>query len=194
MADEAPEAPPAEPDVPEPAPTSRGLAGLLARAKLLLFAAVVIVVECVIAYVYLPTAATNSALQAADTVPEPEPMELLETLENEPAPGAKQLEVDLGEYSVTAFQPRSNTTLRIDFHLYGTIDEEDREAFEEAIKVHQNRVRDRVIVTIRSSELSDLTDAGLGLIKRRILAKSNETFGKHLLQSVIFSDFSFLEQ
>jgi hypothetical protein len=51
-----------------------------------------------------------------------------------------------------------------------------------------------VIVTLRSSELGDLTDAGLGLIKRRILEKTNRTLGKPYLRSVIFSDFSFIEQ
>jgi flagellar FliL protein len=55
-------------------------------------------------------------------------------------------------------------------------------------------VRDNVIVIIRSAEITDLTDAGLGLIKRRILETTNKTLGKPLLQGVVFSEFSFVEQ
>ena len=47
---------------------------------------------------------------------------------------------------------------------------------------------------MRSAELTDLTDAGLGLLKRRIQEKSNQTLGKPLLRAVVFSDFSFIEQ
>jgi flagellar FliL protein len=32
------------------------------------------------------------------------------------------------------------------------------------------------------------------LLKRRILAKSNDLLGKPLLHSIVFSDFSFVEQ
>ena len=57
-----------------------------------------------------------------------------------------------------------------------------------------HRFRDQVIVILRSSDLEDLTDAGLGLIKRKILEKTNPLLGKPYLQAVIFSDFSFIEQ
>jgi len=104
------------------------------------------------------------------------------------------MEVDLGEFHVVSFQPRSNTTLRIDFHLYGTIHPDDEEKFDLAWQENTHRFRDQVIVTVRGCELSELTDAGLGLIKRRILEKSNRILGKPLLQAVIFSEFSFIEQ
>jgi flagellar FliL protein len=51
-----------------------------------------------------------------------------------------------------------------------------------------------VIVIVRSAEITDLTDAGLGLIKRKIMEKTNRMIGKSMLHSVIFSDFSFIEQ
>ncbi len=105
-----------------------------------------------------------------------------------------QEEVDLGEFTVTAYQPVSNSTLFISFHLYGTILHKHGEDFEQRLSDTKFRVRDNVIVIIRSAEISDLTDAGLGLIKRRILETTNKTLGKALLQSVMFSDFSFVEQ
>jgi flagellar FliL protein len=100
----------------------------------------------------------------------------------------------LGKFGVTSFQPSTNSTLLIDFHLYGTVGGEEKAAFDRAMEGNQHRFRDQVIVIVRSSELTDLTDAGLGLIKRKILEKSNRLLGKPYIRSVIFSDFSFVEQ
>jgi len=108
--------------------------------------------------------------------------------------GDKEIEVDLGKYNIMVHQPTANMTLRINFHLIGTVREEDHHEFEELFGKHQHRLRDLAIFEVRSSQMEDLTDPGLGLLKRRILAKSNELFGKPLLRSVVFSDFSFLEQ
>lgn len=47
-------------------------------------------------------------------------------------------EVDLGQFGVTAFQPLSNTTLRIDLHL---VLEDDEAEFEQLFKAHENRLR-----------------------------------------------------
>jgi len=102
--------------------------------------------------------------------------------------------VDLREYRISAFQPLSSTTLRIDFHLFGTVADEEAAEFEKRFLQNQHRIREQVIITVRSANINDLTDAGLGLIKRRILDKTNRLLGKPYLTSVIFSDFSFIEQ
>lgn len=103
-------------------------------------------------------------------------------------------EVDLGQYNLTVYQPTSGTTLLVDFHLYGTIKSKETATFDERFEKHKHRIRDQVIVTIRSAEMADFADPGLGLIKRQILAKSNALLGKRLLRSVMFSDFTFIEQ
>ena len=51
-----------------------------------------------------------------------------------------------------------------------------------------------MIFEIRNCRVEDLTDPGLALLKRKILAKSNELLGKPMLHTVLFSDFSFIEQ
>lgn len=105
-----------------------------------------------------------------------------------------QEEVDLGEFTVTGYQPVSNSTMFITFHLYGTIKHKHSDDFASRLEENKHRFRENVIVIIRSAEITDLTDAGLGLIKRRILETTNKTLGKPLLQGVVFSDFSFVEQ
>jgi hypothetical protein len=41
---------------------------------------------------------------------------------------------------------------------------------------------------------ADYADPSLGLIRRKILERSNRTLGKSLIQEVIFSDFSLIQQ
>lgn len=105
-----------------------------------------------------------------------------------------EVEVDLGKYNVIVHQPTANVTLRVSFHLIGTVAEEEHTEFEHLLTSNQHRLRDQAIFEIRNCQIEDLTDPGLALLKRRILAKSNDLFGKPLLHSVVFSDFSFIEQ
>ncbi len=90
--------------------------------------------------------------------------------------------------------PAQNMTLKVNFHLWGTVLEEDYEDASVLITHVEHRLRDQVIYEVRNSTPADLTDPGLGLIKRKILAKTNELLGKPILQNIIFSDFTYLEQ
>ncbi|NLS97395.1 MAG: flagellar basal body-associated FliL family protein [Planctomycetaceae bacterium] len=176
-------------------PPHGGKSAILGKLILLTVLASIVVGECIAASFFLPNAEETAALAGMEINPvSTETNGVMDELAELDADVKNQTEVDLGEFTVTAFQPLSNTTMRIDFHLYGTVKQDDEEKFLAAWGANQHRLRDQVIVTVRSSELGDLTDAGLGLIKRRILEKTNAILGKPYLRSVIFSDFSFIEQ
>jgi flagellar FliL protein len=168
--------------------------GVLGKLKIAAFLLTIVLVECAAAVFFLPTAAETEAI-AAD-VAAPEKMALPEEGELFPAvdPGAPKVEVSLGDFSVTSYKPLTNTTLRIDFQLYATIKAEDEEKFAPLFEKNKHRFREQVLVILRSAEMTDLTDAGLGLIKRQILEKTNRLLNEALIQEVIFSEFSFLEQ
>jgi flagellar basal body-associated protein FliL len=180
------------PQAQEQAPAAAAKPSLFGKIKILLFVAVVIAVECIVAYWYLPKTAETAALagSAVDNKTENKTKDKQDA-ENELN---RQLEVNLGEFNVTAYQPASNTTLRIDFHLYGTVAASDQKLFMSRLEENQYRFREQVIEIVRGSEITDLTDAGLGLVKRKLMDKTNRMLGKQLLQTVIFSDFSFIEQ
>jgi flagellar basal body-associated protein FliL len=194
------------------------------KTKLLIALAVLAVtlVECAAAYLYLPGGdSTGSELLEEPTLP---PAKETGHAKSKPAKAADKgpadhghadagksdhekyalgrlpkaaddhHEIDLGNYRVTAYQPLSNTTLRLDFHLYATVKEDDETACIGLLEAKKQRFRDLVIVTVRSADMTDFTDAGLGLLKRRILETTNKMLGKPFLQSVIFSEFSFVEQ
>jgi flagellar FliL protein len=107
---------------------------------------------------------------------------------------AHEIEVELGKFNVVIHQPAANLTMRVNFHLIGTLPAEAHKEFEELLHHSEHRLRDQVIFEIRNSRVEDLTDPGLALLKRKILAKSNELLGKPLLHTVLFSDFSYIEQ
>lgn len=176
-----------------PDETPRRSSPLLARLKVGAVVSAIVVAECAGAYLLIPDADEVRAMaesQVAQAGEKPiEPAESPESARIEPT-----VEVELGQYGVTAFQPASNTTLRLDFLLFGTILEKDSPDFKISFEKNKHRIRDQVIITARNSEVTDLTDAGLGLIKRQILEKINQTLGKPYLQAIVFSDFSFVEE
>lgn len=164
--------------------------GLLARLKVFGFIGLIVLLECSAAYFYMPSAGKTAAIAAATSAVDEE----LEDVVEPEQVVTDQVEIDLGKFSIMAFQPNTNTTLVIDFHLFGSVKRKDRSEFETLFKDNEKRFRDEVLITIRSADLTELTDPGLGLIKRKFLAKTNKLLGKPLLQAVIFSDFSFIEQ
>ena len=154
------------------------------------FVSAVILVECLAAYFLIPSSAeveANAKARAEEHKKEEEEHHGEEHAESHGA----SIEVELGKYNITVHRPASDVTLRVGFLLIGTVDEHEHEGFEALFEKNQHRLRDKIIFEIRNCELSDLTDPGLGLIKRRILAKSNELLGKPILQSVVFSEFSY---
>lgn len=220
MSEHAPETTPLEGD--EATASPGGIRGLLARLRVPLVIGVIVLVECLAAYLFLPASAESAAVAAAASdLDAPAASEHEEAREEShgdshgnshggghgdshgkkehggghgPAVG-EFVEVELGKFSVMAFHPSTtNSTLVIDFHLYGAVLHADEPDFAALFEANEKRFRDEIITTVRSAELAELTDPGLGLIKRKFLATTNRLLGKPLLQAVVFSDFSFIEQ
>ncbi len=176
-------------------PQAKPKTALGGKLKAAAFIAVVIAVECAVAYFLVPNASETAAIAGATLGIDPETGTIPPGDASHAAEETfEQVEVPLGEYSVTTFQPVSNTTLRIDFQLYGTIAVKDEAEFFRRIDENRHRFREQVIVTIRTADITDFTEAQLGLIRRRVLERSNRILGSPLLRGVIFSDFSFIEQ
>jgi flagellar FliL protein len=179
-----------------PAPAS-GRGGLFSMVKAVAFVSVIVVVEIVAAAMLAPsaeeTARLGQELTAAANGKAVEAHEEHghgETNHNE----EKVNEVELGIYNITRFNPATNTTLAIDFELYGTVLASDADEFAHEFEHSKARIRETVTMTLHGATSADLTDAGLGLIKRRILEKTNRALGQPLLKEVLFSKFSFVER
>lgn len=176
---------------PDDGQQQRAGSTLMKKLKIAAMVAGVVLVECACAYFFIPSAAADP--QASEAAIKAAEAELLGDKE-ENTEVEDEIEVDLGEFRVTSYQPATDTTFRVNFHLFGTIVEEDKDEFDVLKEANEARLREQVNVIVRSAEIPDLTDPNLGLIKRRILDKINRILGKQVVKGVIFSDMSFVEQ
>lgn len=174
--------------------TGGGRQKWLSKIRVVGIVVFIVLVECVVAYLYIPSASEARAKAGAALVLDEDDDGVPDIEQTASELTANQVEIDLGYFDLTAYQGDASTTLRIQFQLYGIVNEIDEDEFLDIIEENQHRLRDQILATMRSVNVGDLNDAGLGLIKRRILEKSNKAIGKPLLQAVVFSDFSFIEQ
>ena len=187
----------AKPEAAKPAPPAAKSGGLMGKLMIAGFMGGVVGVECLLAYLFIPSAEQVAAM-AEQSMQKKLPASLKsETEGTEDSDDAKPaVEVELGEYSITVTQPSSPTALRVDFQLVGTVKEADQASAQALLAKHIHRFRDMVLSEIRNLESTDLADPGLTLIKRRILDNSNKLIfgGKPVLKSIFFSQFSYIEQ
>jgi len=134
-----------------------------------------------------PAGASTNSVATMEVIPNP-------PLLNGDNPTSDGVEVDLGEFTISSYRLSSGTTLRLDFHLYGIVNQKLEEKFKQIWPRHVHRFRETVITTIRGAPPSELADPSLALIKRQILEKSNRLFAKEFLQGLVVSDFSLVEQ
>lgn len=165
-----------------------------AKIQILSGILVLVVLECAVAYLVIPS--QQDVIRAAETQPQAGETAGVQTANEAPPLAANEetVEIDLNQFGITAYRPLSESTMRIDFHLYATIRLSDQSDFETLMEKNKNRFREQVIVTVRSSDEGELTDPSLGLLKRKILEKTNSILGKPMVHSIVFSEFSFVEQ
>jgi len=197
VADETVEEQPVE--TPVEAPRRKG-GGIFRIIKAVAFITVIVVVQIVAASMLAPSAkdteklahelATATTGHGADAHDEHEKAEK----EDHAAHDENLVEVELGTYNITRFNPATNTTLAIDFELFGTVLADDKANFEHHFESSNARIKEQITLTMHSAESADLTDAGLGLLKRQILEKTNRALGQPLLKEVLFSKFNFVER
>jgi flagellar basal body-associated protein FliL len=184
-------------EMPAEAPRRKGR-GIFRLIKAVAFVSVIVVVQMVVASMLAPspqdTARLARDLTAASTGQSAE-------AKDEQAKDAKEAgnahdlrEVELGTYNITRYNPGTNTTLAVDFELFGTVLAEDLSTFQHHFETSNARIKEQITLTMHSAESADLTDAGLGLIKRQILEKTNRALGQPLLKEVLFSKFNFVER
>jgi flagellar FliL protein len=160
---------------------------------------VIVVVQVVVASMLAPSAKDTEKLArelvaASNGKATAEHEESPKAAAAEPANEQELHEVELGSYNVTRFNPGTNTTLAIDFEIYGTVLADDAPEFEKRFEKSKARIREQITMTMHGAEATDLTDAGLGLIKRQILEKTNRALGQPVLKEVLFSKFNFVER
>lgn len=180
--------------------TERKKSPLFALLKAVACICVLVLVQVVGAAILLPTANETEALakqlaaaEEGEEVTEPDASGTTIT-DAQTRTEEEAVEVELGPFSVTRYNPETDATINIDFELFATVLAEEHDEFNTQFASNRNRLREQVIFTLHSADANDLTDPGLGLIKRQILEKSNRALGKPLVREILMTRFNFVER
>jgi hypothetical protein len=196
-------APPAE--ASEEAPVAKP-PGIMTLVKALAAISVLVLLQLVGVSMLIPSAEETTKiaekLASADAAHEAEEESAATVDHEEHAEGEEHgeegshdmHEVKLGSYHVVTFNTDTGKSLNIDFELYGTVLAKEEQEFTHLFEANKVRLREQILVTVRATDVTDLSDPDLGLLKRQILEKTNRTLGKPLLSEAIFSKFSFIER
>jgi flagellar FliL protein len=184
-------------DAQDAAPPKRP-SGLMTIVKAIAFVSILVIVQVVGASMFIPSAQDTERLARQYVAATAGEASATGSHDGESAgdehADEDTVEVELGTFNITHFNPASNTTLSIDFDLYGSVLAADEAEFQHLFEKSKVRVREQVIMTLHASEAKDLSDAGLGLIKRQILEKTNRALGHPMVREVLFSKFNFVER
>jgi flagellar FliL protein len=176
--------------------------GIMTLVKALAFVLVVVLVEVGAAAMLIPSAEeTREVGTKLANAKQGHEADDSHAAEGESGHGAAHggeadhtLEVNLGAYHIVSFNPKTGTSLSIDFELFGTVLAEEEAEFSHLYDPHQKRISEQITIAVRGLQAEDLTDPGLGLLKRIILEKTNRALGKPLIREAVISQFSFIER
>ncbi len=172
--------------------------GIMKIVKAIAFVSILVIVQVVGASMFIPSAEDTAKLAKQYVAATEGESAATGSHEGESHgdehSSADTVEVDLGTFNITHFNPASNSTLSVDFELFGSVLATDQVEFEHLLEKNKVRLREQVLMTLHAAESKDLSDAGLGLIKRQILEKTNRALGHPMLREVLFSKFNFVER
>jgi flagellar basal body-associated protein FliL len=180
----------------EEAPKKKKPSMLMAIIKPLAIVSVLVVVEIVAATMLIPSAEATEEL-AKELAKAAHGEEEVAAEHEEHAAHDEHVEtaeVELLSDNLTRFNPDTDSTLNIQFAVFGVVLAEEKVDFEHHFKAHSGRIHEQIMLTLHAAESGDLSSAGLGLIKRQILEKTNRTLGKPMLREVVFTKLNFIER
>ncbi|TWU00321.1 hypothetical protein Pla108_12700 [Botrimarina colliarenosi] len=170
-------------------------AGLTRLAKAVGIIAALVLVEVVGAAMLIPSAEeTEKLARELSRAAKGEDAEIEQQDGATVDAGVVTREVELLTDNITRFNPDSDTTLNVDFSVYGVVLADEEEDFLKEFQANTSRIHEQIMLTIHAAESADLANAGLGLIKRQILEKTNRSLGRPMVREVVFTKLNFIER
>ncbi len=174
--------------------------GLMTLVKAIAVVSVIVLIEIAAASMFIPSESETEeiagklAAAAAANEDSSEDKISAKVTSTEPLASEEMREVSLDSFHVVSHNLDSGTSLNVDFKLFGLVLADEEDEFIDLYSASTKRISEQISITVRGTDPADLTDPGLGLIKRKILEKTNRALGKPLLHEVIFSEFAFTER
>lgn len=98
--------------------------------------------------------------------------------------------VDFGTYRMKLSRPMENIKVKLGFHLFATVDLESSEQVEKSLAACQHRLRNRVLVAVRTAGTDEFEDPDLKILRARILYRVAPLFRRSLVHDLHMADFT----
>ncbi len=95
----------------------------------------------------------------------------------------------LGEFSIRHLRPVENLRVEAEFRLHGTVREENEQRLVGMIAAREHRIRDQVIVAVRSAETFEFDEPELLRLRRRIHFQLSKVIPDGLMRDIYVTDF-----
>lgn len=186
MTSAAPENANAKPEPAAAPPTAKKFGGK--RIKLIAIVLVLMTVPAIGAALLLPKGHTTSTGEAAENG---HPSEDAHSAEKSTE---GLVEVEIGSFSVT-IELEDGMLWNVSFKLYATVGPAERSHFEEAVtERYKARVRQAVNKVVRRSNINDLRDPQLDLLKRNLKTEVNNVLPERYVREIIVTEIRTMQQ
>lgn len=97
--------------------------------------------------------------------------------------------VDLGTYCVREPKPIENLKIDLRFAVQAAVRKKDQERFEQYVASHENKVRDQIILAVRTAESFEFDEPKLDMLRHRILLRIASVLGGQSVEDLYVTDF-----
>lgn len=110
--------------------------------------------------------------------------------DEEAAPEVKRL-LSLGTIRLKELRPEKNETIKLSFEVHFLLNPEITDEDFEILETWQHRLRDQVIIAVRTAESNDFREPGLMRLRRIIRFRIEQVLEATIVDSLLLSDYSF---
>jgi len=99
--------------------------------------------------------------------------------------------VDLGKFKIHDLRPTRNVTAKLTFSMHLAFSSTLSKQQVTRLEHWQHRLRDQVIIAIRTLEIKEFQDPDLSRLRRKILIRVNRLFRAKLAEEVLLTEYLF---
>ncbi len=117
-----------------------------------------------------------------------------ETEKSDSAQPSKKVDrktIDLGKFNMRELRPIRNQTMEVSFAVHLAWSDSVDEKLAARLEHWRHRLRQQVIICIRTSDPTVLLEPSLAKLRRKIFLRVNRTLKSVIVEEVLFSSFSF---
>ena len=98
---------------------------------------------------------------------------------------------ELGKFKIHDFRPTRNETTKITFTMHLALSPTFSQQQVTQLERWQHRLRDQVIIAIRTLEVKEFQEADLSRLQRKVLLRVNRLFKAKLAEEVLLTEYLF---